>query len=93
MIDSKRSAARTRRGISTSFRENRVGLHRDRTVREDRRLLKDSPHLAPWWPAVGIAPQLTDTELVALAMTQAMLGFTAELGGSVTPVPDGLSIA
>ncbi|MFD6467336.1 hypothetical protein ACFWF6_13405 [Streptomyces goshikiensis] len=35
---------------------------------------------------MGIAPQLTDTELVALAMTQAMLGFTSELGGSVTPV-------
>ncbi|MFF2576521.1 hypothetical protein ACFVV8_12220 [Streptomyces goshikiensis] len=35
---------------------------------------------------MGIAPQLTDTELGALAMTQAMLGFTSELGGSVTPV-------
>ncbi|MFC5954877.1 IS982 family transposase, partial [Streptomyces pratens] len=27
-------------------------------------LLKASPHLAPWRPAVGIAPQLTDAELV-----------------------------
>ncbi|MFI1361298.1 hypothetical protein ACH4TV_48265, partial [Streptomyces sp. NPDC020898] len=26
-------------------------------------LLKASPHLAPWRPAVGIAPQLTDAEL------------------------------
>lgn len=41
-------------------------------------LLKDSPHLAPWRPAVGIAPQLTDAELVTLAMMQAMLGFTSE---------------
>lgn len=41
-------------------------------------LLKDSPHLAPWRPAAGIAPQLTDAELVTLAMMQAMLGFTSE---------------
>ncbi len=40
-------------------------------------LLKASPHLAPWRPAVGIAPQLTDAELVTLAMMQAMLGFTS----------------
>ena len=41
-------------------------------------LLKASPHLAPWRPAVGIAPQLTDAELVTLAMMQAVLGFTSE---------------
>ncbi|MFI6967066.1 hypothetical protein [Streptomyces sp. NPDC050255] len=41
-------------------------------------LLKDSPHLAPWRPAVGIAPQLTDAELVTRAMMQAMPGFTSE---------------
>ncbi|WP_149182705.1 IS982 family transposase [Streptomyces sp. TRM49041] len=41
-------------------------------------LLKASPHLAPWRPAVGLAPQLTDAELVTLAMMQAMLGFTSE---------------
>jgi hypothetical protein len=41
-------------------------------------LLKASPHLASWRPAVGIAPQLTDAELVTLAMLQAMLGFTSE---------------
>lgn len=41
-------------------------------------LLKTSPHLAPWRPAVGISPQLTDAELVTLAMMQAMLGFTSE---------------
>nr|WP_322869585.1 hypothetical protein [Streptomyces goshikiensis] len=38
---------------------------------------------------MGIAPQLTDTEPVALATMQAMLGFTSELGGSVTPVLPG----
>ncbi|MER6359175.1 IS982 family transposase [Streptomyces sp. NPDC001634] len=41
-------------------------------------LLKASPHLAPWRPMVGIAPQLTDAELVTLAMMQAVLGFTSE---------------
>ncbi|MFF2433334.1 hypothetical protein ACFVU4_03950 [Streptomyces sp. NPDC058107] len=41
-------------------------------------LLKASPRLAPWWPAVGIAPQLADAELVTLAMMQAMLGFASE---------------
>jgi hypothetical protein len=41
-------------------------------------LLKASPDLAPWRPAVGIAPQLTDAELVTPAMMQAMLGFTSE---------------
>ncbi|MFF3662824.1 hypothetical protein ACFYYU_47465 [Streptomyces olivochromogenes] len=37
-------------------------------------LLKTSPHHAPWRPAAGIAPQLTDAELVTPAMLQAMLG-------------------
>lgn len=41
-------------------------------------LLKQRPDLAPWRPAVGIAPQLTDAELVTLAVMQAMLGFTSE---------------
>jgi hypothetical protein len=41
-------------------------------------LLRPSPHLAPWRPAGGIARQLTDAELVTLAMMQAMLGFTSE---------------
>jgi hypothetical protein len=51
-------------------------------------LLKASPHLAPWRPAVGIAQQLTDAELVTLAMLQAMLGFTPlRPGGSATPIP------
>jgi Transposase DDE domain len=41
-------------------------------------LLKAAPHLAPWRPAVGIAPKLTDAELVTLAVMQALLGFTSE---------------
>ncbi|MER5541825.1 IS982 family transposase [Streptomyces sp. NPDC002589] len=41
-------------------------------------LLEDSPQLLPRRPVVGIAPQLSDAELVTLAMMQAMLGFTSE---------------
>ena len=41
-------------------------------------LLKAAPDLAPWRPEVGIAPKLTDAELVTLAVMQALLGFTFE---------------
>lgn len=41
-------------------------------------LLKDSPQFAPQRPAMGIVPQLSDAELVTLAMMQAMLGFASE---------------
>ena len=41
-------------------------------------LLKESPQLAPWRPQVGICPQLSDAELVTLAVLQALLGFTSE---------------
>ena len=41
-------------------------------------LLKESPELAPWRPRVGIAPKLTDAELVTLAVIQALLGYTSE---------------
>ncbi|MFC5911668.1 IS982 family transposase, partial [Streptacidiphilus monticola] len=41
-------------------------------------LLKASPHLAPPRPAVGIAPRLSDAELVTLAVMQALLGFVSE---------------
>jgi hypothetical protein len=41
-------------------------------------LLKEHPQLAPLRPAVGIAPQLSDAELVTLAVMQALLGFTSE---------------
>lgn len=41
-------------------------------------LLKTSPELLPWRPPVGLAPKLTDAELVTLAVMQALLGFTSE---------------
>ncbi|MFI6368551.1 IS982 family transposase [Nocardia sp. NPDC050630] len=41
-------------------------------------LLKTSPELAPWRPRVGFEPELTDAELVTLAVIQALLGFTSE---------------
>jgi Transposase DDE domain len=41
-------------------------------------LLKESPQLAPERPAVGLSPQLSDAELVTLAVMQALLGFTSE---------------
>jgi hypothetical protein len=40
--------------------------------------LKDDPGLAPWRPAVGIEPKLTDAELATVAVLQALLGFTSE---------------
>lgn len=48
-------------------------------------LLNARPDLAPWRPAVGIAPQLTDAELVTLAMMQAMLGLTYDATASGMP--------
>jgi hypothetical protein len=41
-------------------------------------MLKESPQLAPLRPAVGMSPQLSDAELVTLAVLQALLGFTSE---------------
>jgi Transposase DDE domain len=41
-------------------------------------LLKESPHRAPWRPVIGISPQVSDAELVTLAVMQALLGFTSE---------------
>jgi len=41
-------------------------------------LLQQAPHLVPWRPRVGIAPKLSDAELVTLAVMQALLGFTSE---------------
>ena len=41
-------------------------------------LLKAAPERAPWRPAIGISPQITDAELVTLAVMQALLGFTSE---------------
>jgi hypothetical protein len=41
-------------------------------------LLKESPQLAPLRPVVGLSPQLSDAELVTLAVMQALPGFTSE---------------
>jgi hypothetical protein len=41
-------------------------------------LLKDSPQWAPWRPAVGIAPRISDAELATLCVMQALLSFTSE---------------
>ncbi len=41
-------------------------------------LLKCSPERAPWRPAVGITPRLSDAELLTLAVMQALLGFVSE---------------
>jgi hypothetical protein len=40
--------------------------------------LKASPQLAPWRPKVGIAPRLSDAELLTLAVMSALLGYTSE---------------
>jgi hypothetical protein len=41
-------------------------------------LLVAHPEWAPARPAIGIAPKLTDAELLTLAVLQALLGFTSE---------------
>ncbi len=41
-------------------------------------LLKREPHRMPWRPRVGIAPRLSDAELLTLCVMQALLGFTSE---------------
>jgi Transposase DDE domain len=40
--------------------------------------LKTDPSLVRWRPEVGIAPKLSDAELICLAVLQALLGFTSE---------------
>lgn len=40
--------------------------------------VKAHPELVPPRPPVGFAPQITDAELVTLAVVQALLGFTSE---------------
>jgi len=41
-------------------------------------LLKTCPEWAPWRPAIGIFPRISDDELVTLAVMQALLGFVSE---------------
>jgi hypothetical protein len=40
--------------------------------------LHDHPEMVPWRPEVGIAPKLSDAELLTLAVLQVMLGFDEE---------------
>src|SRR3954449_5752276 len=40
--------------------------------------LKASPQLNPWRPKVGIAPQITDAELITVSVMQALLGYHNE---------------
>jgi len=46
-------------------------------VRTDE-LLKAVPERAPWRPNVGIAPKISDAELITVAVMQALLGYTSE---------------
>ena len=41
-------------------------------------LLKAFPQRVPWRPPVGIAPKISDAELITLAVMQALLGHTSE---------------
>jgi hypothetical protein len=41
-------------------------------------LLKDSPGRAPWRPEIGIAPKITDAELLTLSVMAALTGHTSE---------------
>jgi hypothetical protein len=41
-------------------------------------VLKNAPEQLPWRPPVGIAPKISDAEVVTLAVLQALLGFTSE---------------
>ena len=41
-------------------------------------LLKAHPEQAPYRPAVGLAPKITDAEMLTLAVMQALLGHTSE---------------
>jgi hypothetical protein len=41
-------------------------------------LLKAMPERAPWRPAAGLGPRVSDAELVTLAVMQALLGYVSE---------------
>jgi hypothetical protein len=41
-------------------------------------LLKSEPGRTPWRPRVGIAPKISDAEMLTLAVMQALLGHTSE---------------
>jgi Transposase DDE domain len=70
--------AETRRGVQDPFVTTDLDtLATALYVRTDH-LLKESPQLAPWRPAAGRSVQLSEAELVTLAVMQALLGFTSE---------------
>jgi hypothetical protein len=78
MINSKGWLRRRGEGIQDQFvTTNLDTLATALYVRTDD-WLKESPQLAPWRPAIGITPRLSDAELVTLAVMQALLGFTSE---------------
>jgi hypothetical protein len=41
-------------------------------------LLMTYPERAPWRPAVGIEPKISDAEVITLSVMAALLGFTSE---------------
>ena len=60
------------------FDGQRSGHPRNSPRSQPDDLLKSHPEIAPWRPRVGIAPRISDAELVTLAVLQALLGFTPE---------------
>ena len=48
-------------------------------------LLKTHPEQVPERPAVGIAPRISDAELIVLAVMQALLGYRSRPVGYVAP--------
>ncbi len=75
-----------RRGsVQDRFCDDRTG-HPATALYVRTNLLKESPQLAPLRPTVGITPQLSDAELVTLAMMQALPGLPPRPGSCVTPV-------
>src|SRR5262249_55293027 len=50
-------------------------------------LLKAAPERAPWRPATGIGPQVSDAELVTLAVMQPCSGLPARRAGCGIPPP------
>ncbi|WP_411978192.1 hypothetical protein [Streptomyces scopuliridis] len=78
MINFKGSRGDENEGVQDRFVTNSLDTVATALYATTDDLLRERPDLAPWRPAVGIAPQLTDAELVTLAMMQATLGFTSE---------------
>ena len=54
--------------------------------------MKASPQLNRWRPAVGIAPQITDAELITVSVMQALLGYHREPLGPLCPKVDHSSV-